>query len=179
MISEILATAHKHIHHAADKLDDYRQFVDPLSNGDTAQWAAGLMYAYTKQTVDVRDALVGCAVSSGDLDRKMSRAYKKYGNGKYRKGNQKILNSEDYWRESFASCDQDIQDMYDEMANTSHAFFDMDGWEDIVSDNYNKNKALVDSQWQFGLTKWSQGVYFDAGMFYGNAWRVLVTGALY
>ena len=40
------------------------------------------MYAYTGQTVDVRDALVECSKQIKKVDKKLSRAYKRYGKGK-------------------------------------------------------------------------------------------------
>ena len=64
MLSNIFATAHHSLVRAQDSvqhLDDYSCWKDPLNEGDTAQWAAGLMYAYTKQESDIRDYLVGCA----------------------------------------------------------------------------------------------------------------------
>ena len=87
------------------------------------------------------------------------------------------MSAEDWFRKSFAECEE-TNEAFDEMANTIEAFFNMDDWNSVVRQNYYNNKALVDQQWQFGLDRWNQGVYFDAGMFYGRAWRILATGEL-
>ena len=62
---------------------------------------------------------------------------------------------------------------FEAMADRAHDFFDQDGWEDIVEANYNKNKDVIDMQWGHGVTSWNQGVYFNAGMFYGRVWYYL------
>ena len=52
------------------------------------------MYAYTGQTVDVRDALVECSTQVERLDKKLGKAYKRYGKGKYQGGNKAINTAE-------------------------------------------------------------------------------------
>ena len=66
--------------------------------------------------------------------------------------------------------------LFEGIADRAHDFFDADGWEDTVEANYNKNKALVDQQWEYGLYSWNNGIYFNAGMFYGRVWYYLAYG---
>ena len=67
------------------------------------------MYAYTGQTVDVRDDLVECTTQIKKLDKKLARAYKRYGKGKQQKGNQSIRNTEQFYRQSMSGCDEDLK----------------------------------------------------------------------
>ena len=66
------------------------------------------MYAYTGQTVDVRDALVECSTQIKKLDNKLAVAYKRYSKGRHQKGNQAIKNSEKFYRQSMSGCDEDL-----------------------------------------------------------------------
>ena len=93
----------------------------------------------------------------------------------YESGNKAIRDTEPYYRDSMAACDE-TNAFFEAMAETAHDFFDTDGWEDIVEANYNKNKDLIDMQWGYGMTSWNQGVYFNAGMFYGRVWYYLAYG---
>ena len=115
MLAEILA-ANQHPVMDSFKGFDMNEFIPrggqdirELNAGDSAEWAAGVMYAYTGQTVDVRDALVECSTQVEKLDLRLGRAYKRYGKGKYQGGNKAIKNSERFYRESTAGCDDDIK----------------------------------------------------------------------
>ena len=65
---------------------------------------------------------------------------------------------------------------FENMADQAHDFFDQDGWRDIVSANYNAQKDLVDQEFAFMNTSYEQGIYFNAGMFYGRTWYYLAYG---
>ena len=100
MLAEILA-ANQHPVIDSFKSFDINEFVPRgegdirvLNAGDSAEWAAGVMYAYTGQTVDVRDALVECSTQVERLDKKLGKAYKRYGKGKYQGGNKAINTAE-------------------------------------------------------------------------------------
>ena len=157
-------------------MDQFEAIVD-LQEGDSAQWYAGVLYAYSGQTNDSRDYLVGCSVQVEKLDNKLARAYKKYGKEQYSRGNWKISKTEDFFRESMAACD-DTNDVFEEIASKAHDFFAQDNWKEIASANYEANKALADQQWALGMNSWERGVYFDAGMFYGRCWNLLTTGSI-
>ena len=65
---------------------------------------------------------------------------------------------------------------FESMADRAHDFFDQDGWRDITDANYNAQKDLVDQQFSFMNTSWDQGIYFNAGMFFGRTWYYLAYG---
>ena len=156
--------------------DPFDAIVD-LQEGDSAQWAAGLLYAYSKQTNDSRDYIVGCSVQVDKLDKRLARAYKKYGKGQYLRGDFWMALTKDQFRESMAACDDSNPD-FEELAENVHAFFAQYNWIEIASANYQANKALADHQWGLGLNSWERGVYFDAAMFYGRCWNLLMTGSI-
>ena len=129
-------------------IDDFNPMGDikQLNAGDSAEWAAGVMYAYTGQTVDIRDKLVACSVQNDDLDTKLGKAYKRYGNENYDGGNKAMVNSEQFWRISMAKCDE-TNDQFDAMFTYAHTFFGADDWEDTVHNNYTTLKADIDEEW--------------------------------
>ena len=157
--------------------EDPSDAIVDLQEGDSAQWAAGLLYAYSKQTNDSRDYIVGCSVQVDKLDKRLARAYKKYGKGQSHRGNWLISMTEDLFRESMAACDDTNPD-FEELAEQAHDFFAQENWNEIASANYQANKALADHQWGLGLNSWERGVYFDAAMFYGRCWNLLMTGSI-
>ena len=65
---------------------------------------------------------------------------------------------------------------FDEMTDQVHKFFAKDDWERIVNKNYEDNKDVVDEQWAHSMRTWDAGIFFDAGMFYGRTWKILITG---
>ena len=191
MLAELLASTQHAISQATDvarenlpmtdlTLDDLFELPSDfvaLSEGDTAEWAAGFLYAYSGQTVDARDYIVECSVQVPRLNRNLSRAYRRYGRENYEGGNQVMMNSQDLWRKSMAACEE-TNGQFDEIVDAADQFFAQDDWRDIARANYEANKEMVDHQWQLGLYSWNIGVYFDAAMFYGRCWNILATGKL-
>ena len=141
----------------------------------SAHWYAGLLYAYSYQTVDERDYLLECSEQRDELDHKLSMAYQKYNDEDYKGGNMFMEDSENDFRRSMTDC-CDTNDYFDDMVNKAHDFFDLDNWEDIVDANYADQKELVDHQNELMLKTWNEGVYFNAGMFYGRIWYLLAQG---
>ena len=82
----------------------------------TAHWYAGLLYAYSYQTVDERDYILECSQQRDELDHKLSMAYSNYINEDYRAGNQFMLDAENDWRRSMTDC-CDTQQYFDDMVN--------------------------------------------------------------
>ena len=120
-----------------------------LREGDSAQFAAGLLYAYLGQVEDDRDEIVACSEQIDRLDTKLVRAFEKYEVDNYSSGNKEIRNTEPYYRSSMANCPDRINDLFEEMADKSHNFFNQEGWRLVVDSNYADQKDLVDQQWEF------------------------------
>ena len=62
---------------------------------------------------------------------------------------------------------------FDQFASDINAFVARDDYMDIAMANYDANKAVVDLWWSNCLLTWNQGVYFNAGMFYGEIMAIL------
>ena len=152
--------------------------IKELSAGDSAEWAAGVMYAFTGQTVDVRDALVECSTEVDKLDLRLGKAYKRYGNSKFVGGNKAIVRSEQWFRESMANCDEDIMEQFEAMVGKAYDFFDADGWQDVVHENYTAHKDDFNVTWEDMMKTWGYDDFFGAGMFYGRAWNILTKGSV-
>ena len=140
MLANLLAETHGFLLNAKDSaqsLDIYERIFDvnDLKEGDSAQWAAGLLYAYTSQKTDARDYLLTCSTQSDRLDIKLQRAYDKYEAENYTSGNKEIRNTETYFRTSMADC-AETNPTFEEMASRAHDFFDTEGWRDVVQANY-------------------------------------------
>ena len=138
--------------------------------GDSAQFAAGLLYAYSNQTVDARDYLVKCSTQVNKLDNKLEKAFTSYTAEDYHMGNYAFRKMEDPFRRSMVDC-HDTNQYFEEIASTAHTFFEQYVWREIMKENYAAEQALVDQYMQDYLTSWDQGVYFNAGMFYGRVWN--------
>ena len=146
-----------------------------LPEDASAHWSAGVLYAYTYQEVDARDYLLECTQQRDELDAKLISAYSHYGDEDYKGGNQYMFDAENDFRRSMADCD-DPDKYFDDIVNTLHDFLDLPNWEDIVNANYADNKELVDHQSMLMMKSWNEGIYFNAGMFYGRIWYMLAQG---
>ena len=159
MLADLLATAHNLVHKATDTVQDsdlYHKIfhkesdADDLNAGDSAQWAAGLLYAYSGQTVDARDYIVTCSMQNPGLDDKLSSAFDYYNDENYTSGNKNIRDTEPYYRRSMLMCDETNQ-YFEDMSNAAQDFMNQEGWEDTVEANYNANKVVIDQQWDYCL----------------------------
>ena len=71
------------------------------------------------------------------------------------------------WQQAMRWC-WGTQHYYAEIIDQTTKFFWDPHWYATVTKNYFEQKDYVDQQWSDGITKFQQGVYFDAGMFYGR-----------
>ena len=152
MLADILATtqhAHKEANQASQALDYFQDLVvvgesrmlqdlRVLNEGDSAQWMAGFMYAYTGQTEDVRDYIVDCSRQISGIDKKLARAYKRYANGNFEGGNIPIVASENAFRRSMRDCDE-TNDLFEEIVDTAKTFFAQPDYQDIIDANLQAN----------------------------------------
>ena len=127
--------------------------------------------------MDARHYLLECTQWRKELDDKLIGAYQQYGDEDYKGGNATMLGAEDDFRQSMADCD-DPNNYFDDIVNTLNDFLDLPNWEDIVNANYADNKELVDHQSLLMFKSWNEGIYFNAGMFYGRIWYMLAQGCL-
>ena len=146
-----------------------------LPSDATPQFMAGFIYAFHDQLIDIRDDLVACydPTTASIANRYLDAAFSSYNGGDIDSGNNLIGSSRQLMQNGDAGCDQDVQDTVSAAFSDSFTFTDRDDWEDISSDNYDANQDYVDQQWAYCLKTWNEGVYFNAGMFYGRVYNVL------
>ena len=70
----------------------------------SAQWYAGLLYAFQYQEEDHRDYIVECSYQRDDLDHKLEEAFGDYNDEKYKDGNQMMRSTENLFRKSMVDC---------------------------------------------------------------------------
>ena len=83
---------------------DSNNWRDYLVAGDTAQFAAGALYALSGQYIDERDYIVGCSKWLAELDYQMQEGYVAYTEENWDRANNMIKNSEPYWEDSMVDC---------------------------------------------------------------------------
>ncbi len=114
-----------------------------LTDGDTAQFAAGVLYAASNQTIDERDYIVSCSVSNERLNTKLSNAFVDYNAGNLKAGNQKMRNIDRGYRRSMANCTE-TNEYFSRIDAQSDAFLNQEAWRDEARANYNANKDYID-----------------------------------
>ena len=77
--------------------------------------------------------------------------------------------TEPYYKVSMANCPES-NPWFDDFFTSANSFFARDDYTTIVDANYAASKDFVDVEWGFCLDSWNRGVYFDAGMFYGEVY---------
>ena len=182
MLANLLSEAHIHsfIHKATDAAkhtEIYKKMFhdSTLPSEASAQWYAGLLYAYTYQKDDHRDYIVDCSIQIDMLDGKLVDSFGQYHDEKYKDGNQIMKDTEVLFRESMINC-YETNALFEEMVSKTHHFFERSDWQDTVKTNYEANQTLVEHQEALMLKEWDEGVYFSAGMFYGRVWYILAQG---
>ena len=64
------------------------------------------------------------------------------------------------------------------MVNKANDFFNLSNWEDIVNQNYEANKVLVDNQYVAMMHYWNIGDPYEAGFFYARNLMLLAQGCM-
>ena len=146
-----------------------------LPSEATPQFISGFVYAFHDQLIDIRDDYVACYddMTASISNRYLDAAFTAYNAGDNQSGNSMIGASRQLMQNGDNKCDQDIQDIVTDAFSDTFDFTDRDDWEDVSSDNYDDSQEYVDSQWAQCLKTWNEGVYFNAGMFYGRVYNVL------
>ena len=144
MLSHLgLAAAHQGMHgphpikggHGHGHGHENKEWNDPLNAGDTANFAAGVLYALSGQYIDEQDYLQDCSVQSEKLDWYLQKSYNNYQRGWFRKANGFVEDSEDYWSDSMADCSR-TNPYFSQISDHVHNFFETDGWEETSRTNY-------------------------------------------
>ena len=168
------ATFSEHLVQASDMADATASPNAILPSDTGAQWSAGLLYAWSGQTVDKRDYILQCTNDSPYVNRELGSAFSDYSSGEYWKGNKHMAAIQPAWQSSMIWCFATNQ-YFDQIRQETTLFFWQPDWHAQALKNYAANKKYIDEQWTNALKTWNEGVYFNAGMFYGRT--LLALGA--
>ena len=162
-----------------DIMDLGKDIVETIKKQDSLpvdappQFAAGLLYGYTDQTVDKRDYILGCNHTGPYVRHQLGKAFEAYLVGDDAKGNKHMQRAEPFWRLSMVTCFK-TNKYFNKIDHEKDAFLAREDFSDVVQDNYTKNKDYIDSQWSQALKTWEEGVYFNSGMFYARTFKALI-----
>ena len=138
-----------------------------LNAEDVAQWSAGFLYGASGRTIDQRDYILDCSSNCPIVNRKFTRAYRAYNNDDIEHGNDKLQSARLPWRLTMLTC-SDTNSEFTSIMQSVDAFTAQADYMDQAQANYDANPTVIDSNWSNGLKTWNEGVYFNAGMFYGE-----------
>ena len=141
--------------------------VNALGEGSSAQFSAGFLYGASKQTVDLRDYIVDCAIELPWVTKKLGDGFNAYNSGKLQKGNKKLNRFEAWQRTEMLFCPRAWKPFI-HIHNEKMEFLNRDDWPELARQNYDNNKDAIDADWENALKTWNEGVPFNAGMFYGR-----------
>ena len=158
---------------------DYTHVSDEetLAEGDSALFAAGVLYAITGQVLDKQDYLLDCSVQVADLDSALISAWDDYDQDNFDAANETMYNAFDSWGVSMEACDETNR-YFDALESNVEWFIGQDNWEDIAQENYTGQEALIDQQWAYFKKVVGEGQFFNAGMFYARCYILLTGGSL-
>ena len=122
---------------------DSNNWRDYLVAGDTAQFAAGALYALSGQYIDERDYLPECSEQNKDLDEHLVKAFESYIKKDYEMANKIAADTEKSLFMSMKDCDKTNPFFY-VYSDNIHKFFEADDWKTTVDVNYKAQKNLVD-----------------------------------
>ena len=147
MLAEIIATTQHTINQATQNVSEgFQELVIAgeetrslqelivLEKDDAALWVAGFIYGYTGQMFDQIDYLVECSTQINGVDRKLARAYLRYGKDNYDHGHTPIKLAEAALRRSMRDCDE-TNELFEDIVSDAHQFFGQENWSEIVEAN--------------------------------------------
>ena len=136
-----------------------------------AQFVAGWYYGVS--TEDKRDDILKCFTKSEDLTNVLYDAMEAYIAGDSKTGDKKMKDSKKLWDTAMAGCGQ----IAVAMGDVSKKFEDMQAqsdWDKVSKEIYQANKAVIDRDVDFELKTWSEGVWFNSGMFAGQIEKIFL-----
>ena len=78
--------------------------LQTMGPGDSAQFAAGMLYAGTGQIIDKRDYMLGCFVDNDDLNSQLSMAFDFYNDGDDKNGAKAMMGAIPMYTEAMSTC---------------------------------------------------------------------------
>ena len=150
----------------APQSETSRSFMSDTTRDTTApaQFAAGWYYGVT--SIDKRDDILDCFASSDDLTNDLYDAMEAYIAGDSQEGDKKMKDSKLLWDTAMANCGETAV----AMGKISREFDEIQArsdWDKVSKEIYMANKDVIDRDIGLELSQWTDGVFFNSGMFAG------------
>jgi hypothetical protein len=131
-----------------------------------AEYYAGYLWAVKEE--DKRDEIVGCFKTDNDLNDMLSKIMDADREGKTEDAKKLWEKAESHWSTSLKECTEDsVYDEYKALDKFTKDVMSRSDIDDYLAKRYTEYKAEIDQFSGIMLTRWDNGVYFDAGMYDG------------
>ena len=159
-----------------------------LAEIDLAEFAGGLLYGATRQTIDKRTELTGefwlmhgvegCYVDAGSASEALADAIDLYNDGEIEDGTDKMVS----WltfivSEDVAWCSYDVNGPFKALRHQINLFKRDPYYWSIATATYNDDAYTgMLTRWAFGnfLYSYTTGSYFNAGMYLGYCFDYII-----
>ena len=131
-----------------------------------AQYYAGYLWAVKQE--DKRDEIVSCFKTDINLNDMLQKIMDADREGKTEDAKKLWSKAESHWTKSLKECTKDsIYDEYKALDQYTKDVMSRKDIDDFLAKRYTEYKAEIDQFSEIMLTRWDNGVYFDAGMYDG------------
>ena len=142
-----------------------------------AQYFAGWLYGISGQTVGLRDDILDCYKKDKELTKDCYRGMNKYMKGKTQQGNTKWEDAYKRYPATLAECGSDITGAWDEWTKKMGDLVSISDWNNIEDQIYEANKTQVDANTSYQFKTWTEGVFYNSGMFAGRNDKIFLENA--
>ena len=138
-----------------------------LSADAAAQFYAG--YVWGVKAEDKRNEIVGCFKTDTDLNTMLDTIMADYKKGDTKDADSLWEKADPHFAVSLQKCTKDsIYDEYKDLDKYTKDVMNRKDAKDFLEARYKKYKAMIDQRAGFMIDSWTNGVYFDAGMYNGQ-----------
>ena len=138
-----------------------------LSADAAAQFYAG--YVWGVKAEDKRNDIVACFKNDTDLNDMLDTIMADYKKGDISAGDAEWEKADPHFDVSLQKCTKNsIYDEYKELDKYAKDVLSAKDADKFLEARYKKYKAMIDQRSGFMIDSWTNGVYFDAGMYNGQ-----------
>ena len=139
-----------------------------------AQFTAGWYWGIAEK--DKRDEILKCYKTDVDLTNALYDGMEAYIAGDKATGDAKIADTKPLYKKALADCGKVAEHM-GEWAQKLDDLAKIADWDKVSMQIYKANKNIIDGEIKDELLEWSEGVFFDSGMFAGRLGKIFIDNA--
>ena len=140
-------------------------------NTAPAQFTAGWYYGISNE--DERNQILECFTESEDLTNALYDAMEAYIAGDEKTGDVKMKETKALYKTAMAGCGQ-IAEAMGVMAKRLDDMEARQDWDKLSQEIYQANKDVIDRDNNLVFSQWSDGVFFNSGMFAGQIEKIFL-----